>query len=128
MTTLFDLMPGERVAMLAPGSTAYVEVVIGLLDAGVVPVPLDPGLTARERQVVLAHVRPAAVVDDPAELRRLAAAVTITDATLPRARPMHLTSGTTGSPKGVWSGLLDPGVRSGQPVLVGEDDDLDAVT
>ena len=25
---------------------------------------------------------------------------------LPRARPMHCTSGTTGTPKGVWSGLL----------------------
>ena len=107
MTTPFDLPPGERVALLVPGSTAYVEVVIGLLDAGVVPVPLDPGLTAREREVVLAHVRPAAVVDDPAELRGLAAAVTITGATLPRARPMHLTSGTTGSAKGVWSGVLD---------------------
>src|SRR5436190_563753 len=25
----------------------------------------------------------------------------------PLARPMHYTSGTTGSPKGVWSGILD---------------------
>ena len=106
MTTVLDLPPGERVALLVPGSTEYVEVVIGLLDRGVVPVPLDPRLTPRERRAVLDHVRPAAVLDEPGEIRLVADQVTITAATLPRARPMHLTSGTTGSAKGVWSGLL----------------------
>ena len=107
MKSPFELDPGARVALLVPGSTDYVEVVIGLLHNGVVPVPLDPALTSRERDAVVRHVRPAAVVDDVDELRRLAAQVTITAGTLPKARPMHLTSGTTGSSKGVWSGLLD---------------------
>ena len=107
MKSPFELDAGERVALLVPGSPEYVEVVIGLLDRGVVPVPIDPGLTPRERDEVLRHVRPAAVLEDADELRRLAGQVTITASTLPRARPMHLTSGTTGSSKGVWSGLLD---------------------
>src|SRR5687768_6425823 len=104
MTAPLELPPGERVALLTAGSQEYVEVVIGLLDRGIVPVPIDPGLTARERDAVLTHVRPAHVIDDPDEVVRVAARVTVTDTSLPRARPMHLTSGTTGSPKGVWSG------------------------
>ena len=107
MKSPFELAAGERVALLVPGSVEYVEVVVGLLHSGVVPVPLDPGLTPRERDAVLQHVRPAAVLDDPDEVRRLADRVEITADTLPRARPMHLTSGTTGAAKGVWSGVLD---------------------
>ena len=41
---------------------------------------------------------------------------------LPRCRPMHVTSGTTGRPKGVWSGLLD---EPAAPALV--DGGADAV-
>jgi long-chain acyl-CoA synthetase len=121
MPSPFDLAPGSRVALLTSGSPAYVDVVIGLLDRGVVPVPLDPGLTDRERDGVLTYVRPSAVVDDPAEMERLAQDVVVTGSTLPRARPMHLTSGTTGSPKGVWSGVLDePSARA----LLAEERDL----
>ncbi len=121
MPSPFDLAPGSRVALLTSGSQSYVAVVIGLLDRGVVPVPLDPGLTATERAGVLGYVRPAAVVDDPDEIDRLAREVVVSGSTLPRARPMHLTSGTTGSPKGVWSGVLDePSARA----LVAEERDL----
>lgn len=102
-----EIRPGDRIALLVPGSTAYVDLVIGLLAAGMLPVPLDPRLTERERRDVLAYVEPRLVVDSqeqvesmvehtPARLRR----------GLPRCRPMHLTSGTTGSPKGVHSGVL----------------------
>ena len=121
MTSPFDLAPGSRVALLTPGSQAYVALVLGLLHHGVVPVPLDPGLTERERAAVLGYVRPAAVLDDPGEVERLAAGVTIDGSTVPRARPMHLTSGTTGSPKGVWSGVLD---ESPARALVAEERDL----
>ena len=103
MTADLDLHPGDRVALLVPGSVRYVETVLGLLAAEVVPVPLDPRLTPRERGSVLADVEPALVVDDPAQVDALAAAY---PAGLPRARPMHVTSGTTGRPKGVWSGIL----------------------
>ncbi len=107
MPSPLDLSPGARVAVLVPGSPEYVVVVIGLLERGIVPVPLDPALTVHERQERLGYVRASAVVEDVDELQALAARIDITPHTLPRARPMHLTSGTTGSPKGVWSGVLD---------------------
>ncbi len=102
-----DLPPGARVALLVPGSVEYVVAVIALLERGVVPVPLDPQLTPAERSRTLAYVRPSLVLDAPEEVHRLARAAGPVASALPRARPMHLTSGTTGAPKGVWSGLLD---------------------
>ncbi len=104
-----DLEPGDRVALLVPGSAAYVELVIALLAEQVVPVPLDPRLTATERAAVLEDLAPRLVVEDAdqlAELVRRVAAQSPARPGLPRARPMHVTSGTTGRPKGVWSGLL----------------------
>ena len=100
---------GDRVAFLLPGSREYVEVALLALRQGVVPVPLDPRLTERERSAVLADVAPALVVEDLEGLRALAAALDgAPTSPVPLARPMHLTSGTTGAPKGVWSGLLTP--------------------
>jgi long-chain acyl-CoA synthetase len=95
---------GDRVALLVPGSPTYLDAVLGLLAAGVVPIPLDPRLTAHERERILAGLDPALVVADEDALAALAAAYDAPG--LPRARPMHVTSGTTGTPKGVWSGLL----------------------
>ncbi len=96
-----DLSPGDRVALLVPGSVAYVELVIDLLSRGVIPVPLDPQLTQAERDRILPYVDAALVIDDPATI-----AAATTRRGLPLGRPMHLTSGTTGSPKGVYSGIL----------------------
>ena len=39
------LLAGDRVALLVPGSPAYVDLVLALLADGVFPVPLDPALT-----------------------------------------------------------------------------------
>ena len=108
-----DLAPEDRVALLLPGSVAYVEVVIGLLCHGVFPVPMDAGLTPSEREGLLADVGAALVVDSPEQLDRLHArfaggAADGGTAGPPLGRPIHLTSGTTGRPKGVFSGLLDP--------------------
>jgi long-chain acyl-CoA synthetase len=104
---------GDRVALLVPGSATFVSAVLGALRAGVVPVPLDPRLTARERDALLGDVEPALVVDDPAALDDLAAGdagsgdpAQVDLAPWPLSRPMHVTSGTTGRPKGVWSGVL----------------------
>src|SRR6188474_2168131 len=44
---------GDRVALLVPPSPEYLDVVLGLLAAGVVPIPLDPRLTAFERERIL---------------------------------------------------------------------------
>lgn len=110
------LRRGDRVALLVPGSVAYVEAVLGLLADGVVPIPLDPRLTPYERERVLADLEPTLVVTEP---ERLAEAPRPHG--LPLARPMHVTSGTTGTPKGVWSGILDEDAAA---ALVAEERDL----
>lgn len=114
------LRPGDRVVLSLPGSPRYVEVVIDLLSRGVFPVPLDPRLTAAERVSILADVQAVLEVADEAGLADLAGelattgvtadpkAPTDTTARLPLGRPMHVTSGTTGRPKPVDSGVLEP--------------------
>lgn len=115
---------GDRVALLLPGSQEYVALVLLLARHGVVPVPLDPRLTERERTAVLQDVAPTVVVDRHealAEVADLLRASTAEPGDVPLVRPMHLTSGTTGSPKGVWSGVLD---RASAEALVEEERDL----
>ena len=111
---------GDRVALLVPASPAYLDVVIGLLAEGVVPIPLDPRLTTHERDRILGGLSPTLLVTDEATLAGLG--TRFPDARgRPRARPMHCTSGTTGTPKGVWSGLLSD---SDAAALVAEERDL----
>lgn len=83
--------------------------VVGALRSGVIPVMVNPALTPAERAYVLADAAPALVVDDPGTLARLLSdgdgrSVDLAD--VPLGRPMHYTSGTTGQPKGVWTGAL----------------------
>ena len=97
------LIEGSRVALMVPGSQAYLDAVLSMLSRGVFPIPLDPRLTAHERHRILAPLAPHLVVESEEQLTALTAG----GHGLPRARPMHVTSGTTGVPKGVDSGLLD---------------------
>lgn len=99
------LHEGDRVALLVPGSLDYLDAVLGLLAAGVVPITLDPRLTTYERERILSPLSPALVVTTAEQLAEVLAAYPERRG-LPRARPMHCTSGTTGNPKGVWSGIL----------------------
>jgi long-chain acyl-CoA synthetase len=108
---------GGRVALLVPGSAAYLEAVLALLERGVFPIPLDPRLTAPERERILGPLRPDLVVTDEADLPTLGT----WGGGLPRGRPMHCTSGTTGTPKGVDSGLLSDDDAT---ALVAEERDL----
>ncbi len=117
-----ELREGSRVALLVPGSVDYVDLVMSLLAAGMFPIPLDPRLTPYERDRILAGLSPDLVVDSP-EL--LASMVRHTPGQhrwgMPRGRPIHVTSGTTGTPKGVWSGLL---TEEQAAALVAEERDL----
>jgi long-chain acyl-CoA synthetase len=99
-----QLSRGDRVALLVPGSLAYVDAVISLLVRGIVPIPLDPRMTPQESALVLGDLDPTIVVADESELAALPSGWAPGD--VPLARPMHVTSGTTGAPKGVWSGVL----------------------
>jgi long-chain acyl-CoA synthetase len=102
------LVPGDRMVLALPGSAEYVSVVLGAARSGIVPVPLDPRLTAYERDAIVADVEPRLVVDGPDLLAALLDGPEQDVDATPRCRPMHFTSGTTGQPKGVWSGLLAP--------------------
>jgi long-chain acyl-CoA synthetase len=123
---------GDRVVLCVPGSADYVSVVLGAARSGVVPVPLDPRLTAYERDAIVRDVEPALVVDDPEILESLLHGEPAELDDWPRCRPMHFTSGTTGRPKGVWSGLLTPPnaaalVEEERALWGFQEDDLDLV-
>lgn len=115
------LREGSRVALLVDGSTAYVDLVLALLADGIFPVPLDPALTPAERERILAPIAPDLVVTTAPQVDDLLAQLPRADGSLPRGRPIHCTSGTTGTPKGVWSGLLS---EAEAVALVAEERDL----
>ncbi len=103
-----DLHEGDRLVLSVTGSADYVTVVLGASRTGIVPVPIDPRLTPYERDAIIADVEPSLVIDSDHALTALLEGPEVDLDTWPRCRPMHFTSGTTGRPKGVWSGLLSP--------------------
>jgi acyl-CoA synthetase (AMP-forming)/AMP-acid ligase II len=70
-------------------------------------VVLNAGLLAHERDALLADAEVRLVVDGDAGLDALLAGPPADLAAAPLGRPMMYTSGTTGRPKGVWTGVLD---------------------
>ena len=96
---------GQRVAVVAGPSATYLATALGALRTGVVPVLLNPALTEREQHDLLADADPALVLRD-ADLPALLDGPPVDLAPAPLARPMMYTSGTTGRPKGVWTGVL----------------------
>jgi long-chain acyl-CoA synthetase len=97
---------GDRVALILPTSGAMLSAVLGALRSGVVPVVLNPALLPDERQALVDDADPSLVVDSADGLAELLDGAERDLAPYPLARPMHYTSGTSGRPKGVWSGIL----------------------
>jgi acyl-CoA synthetase (AMP-forming)/AMP-acid ligase II len=112
--------PGDRVALVGPSNSDALMLILGALRTGVVPVVLNPALLPAEQEALLADADPILVVREP-DLAELAGGPEAELAPAPLARPMQYTSGTTRSPKGVWSGALDDASAA---ALVAEERDL----
>jgi o-succinylbenzoate---CoA ligase len=102
------VVPGARVAIVAPNALATVVALHALLALGAVLVPIHPRLTAVEAAALLADAQPMLVLREP-DLAALLGAAGATDAAAvaPGAAPdaggdlaIIYTSGTTGRPKG----------------------------
>lgn len=100
------LHTGDKVAIVAEATAEYLAVVLGALRTGIVPVLLNPSLGPTERAGLLADADPRLVLGDN-DLAPLLESGPVELAEAPLARPMLYTSGTTGEPKGVWSGVFD---------------------
>lgn len=100
------LREGDRVAVVSANSADMVSLVLGALRSAVVPVMIKPDLPPEDQDALIADADVSLILRG-AEIAALLDESGAADlAPVPLARPMHFTSGTTGSPKGVWSGIL----------------------
>jgi long-chain acyl-CoA synthetase len=116
------LRPGDRVVVLDRNRPAFLDLTLGCLRAGIIPVPLNTHLAPVAIADLIADAEPALVVAAPdlahlvprghrhevSEEGWVTAAPLADLPSWPQTRPMHYTSGTTGRSKGVYAGVLGP--------------------
>ena len=98
---------GDRVAFALGSSADLICAVLGAARVGLLPVLLNATLTDAERDLLADDAEPVLRVFDPGALAALSEGPPAELAPYPLTRPMHYTSGTTGRPKGVTTGLWD---------------------
>jgi acyl-CoA synthetase (AMP-forming)/AMP-acid ligase II len=98
---------GDRVVFCLGSSADLICAVLGAARVGVIPVLLNATLTESERDGLMADARPTLAVLAESELSRLFEGAPAELSPYPLTRPMHYTSGTTGRPKGVTTGVWD---------------------
>jgi long-chain acyl-CoA synthetase len=87
---------GDTVALLLPNGWGFVAALWGVLKLGATAVPLNPLLSADERDKVLEHLEPALVVDEPYSDEEA-----VWDSVDSKSPALILyTSGSTGRPRG----------------------------
>ncbi len=98
---------GDRVAFALGSSADLICAVLGAARVGLIPVLLNATLTEAERDLLADDAQPAVRIFTAADLAGLAEGDPAELAPYPLTRPMHYTSGTTGRPKGVTTGIWD---------------------
>jgi long-chain acyl-CoA synthetase len=99
---------GDRVAFALGSSADLICAALGAARIGLIPVMLNATLTSIEREDLAEDARPTVRVFTRRDLHDLIETGPPTElAPYPLTRPMHYTSGTTGKPKGVTTGLWD---------------------
>ena len=101
--------PGDRLGLCVASSEVLLHAIGGAVRAGVVPVVVNSQLTPSERTPIRDDADVREWIDAPEPLLDLLTGPPIDVSSVPLTRPMHYTSGTTGRPKGVWSGVLTDG-------------------
>ncbi len=99
---------GDRVAFALGSSADLICAALGATRIGLIPVMLNATSTPAERDQLADDARPTVRIFTRADLAQLIDEGEPTDlAPHPLTRSMHYTSGTTGKPRGVTTGLWD---------------------
>ena len=101
------ILPGDRVVLCAESSPELLFAIGGSLRSGITPVVVNPQLVESERNSIIKDCDAVAVIDSSAELQDLFGTAAEELSKFPLTRPMLYTSGTSGTPKGVFSPIIE---------------------